>query len=64
MASSSIELKRHFSELSSEETDEVVGAVADLIVRFLKGKRGTDVGVERERGQTSEREHERDDEQP
>ncbi len=32
-----IELTRHYHELSETETDEVVEAVADLIVNFLKG---------------------------
>ena len=32
----SIELKRHYSELSPEEIDDLVSAVADLIVDFLK----------------------------
>jgi len=32
----SIELKRHFRELSPKELDELVAAVADLIVDFLK----------------------------
>jgi hypothetical protein len=34
-----IELKRHYVELSEKETDELVAAVADLIVDFLKGNR-------------------------
>ncbi len=34
-----IEIKSHFHTLSDKETDEVVDAVADLIVNFLKGKR-------------------------
>ena len=38
-ATSSIELKRHYRELSEAETDELVAAVADLIVTFLKGSR-------------------------
>ncbi len=37
MATTSIELKRHYSELSDKETNEVIEAVADLIVHFLKG---------------------------
>jgi hypothetical protein len=32
----SIELKRHYRELSPKEIDELVSAVADLIVDFLK----------------------------
>ena len=35
----SIELKRHFRELSPKEIDELVGVVADLIVDFLKKRR-------------------------
>jgi hypothetical protein len=36
---SSIELKRHYRELSPKEIDELVAIVADLIVDFLKKKR-------------------------
>lgn len=32
----SIEIKRHCRKLSEKETDQLVGAVADLIVVFLK----------------------------
>jgi len=32
----SIEVKRHYHELSPKEVDELVGIVADLIVDFLK----------------------------
>lgn len=39
MPANSIEWKRHYHTLSEQETDEVVEAVADLIVNFLKGKR-------------------------
>lgn len=31
-----IQLKRHYSELSPEEINELVAAAADLIVEFLK----------------------------
>ena len=34
-------VKRHYSELSMEETDELVAAIADLIVDLLKRKRGS-----------------------
>jgi hypothetical protein len=34
-----IDLKRHYTELSEKETDELAAAVADLIVDFLKGSR-------------------------
>ncbi len=37
-ASASIEVKRHYGELSEKQTDEVVDVVADLIVSFLKGQ--------------------------
>ncbi len=37
--SPTIELKRHYHTLSEKETTEVVEAVADLIVTFLKRKR-------------------------
>jgi len=35
-ATSPIELKRHYRELSPKEIDELVAVVADLIVDFLK----------------------------
>ncbi len=35
----SMELKRHYTDLSEQETEELVVAVADLIVNFLKGNR-------------------------
>ena len=38
-ATSSIELKRHYRELSPKEVDELVAVVADLIVDFLKKRR-------------------------
>ena len=50
-----IELKRHFHTLSEKETDEVVDAVADLIVNFLKAKRDPEPSVKRRQ----ERDHER-----
>ena len=34
----SIEVKRHYRELSPKEIDELVSVVADLIVDFLKGR--------------------------
>jgi hypothetical protein len=34
-----LQVTRHVQPLSEEETDEVVGVVADLIVNFLKAKR-------------------------
>lgn len=40
MANARIELKRHHRELSDQETEEVVCAVADLIVSFLRGSQG------------------------
>ena len=44
MATTSIELKRHYSELSDKETNEVIEAVADLIVNFLKGSKTSVAG--------------------
>ena len=38
-ATSPIELKRHYTELSEKETDELVAVVADLIMDFLKKRR-------------------------
>ena len=37
MATTAIGIKRHYGELSDKETNEVIDAVADLIVSFLKG---------------------------
>ena len=33
-----IELKRHYRKLSEKQTDELAGAVADLIVGFIKSR--------------------------
>ena len=38
MSGKSMRLKRHFHQLSSEEKDEVVGTVADLIMNYVKAK--------------------------
>ena len=38
-ATSPIEMKRHYRELSPKEIDELVAVVADLIVDFLKKRR-------------------------
>jgi len=35
----SIEVKRHYREMSPKEVDELVGAIADLIVDFIKKRR-------------------------
>jgi len=42
-----IELKRHYHTLSEKETNEVVEAVADLIVTFLKRKRDPEQSANR-----------------
>lgn len=39
MEPQSLKLKRHYTELSEKETDEVVNAMAELIVNFIKRKR-------------------------
>ena len=36
----SIELKRHYRELSTKETDDLIGDFADLFVDFLKAGSG------------------------
>ena len=38
----SIEIKRHYKPLTEKETDELVGAVADLIVAFVMKNRKDD----------------------
>ncbi|MBE0568404.1 MAG: hypothetical protein IH577_01850 [Deltaproteobacteria bacterium] len=52
-AATPMELKRHCVELSEQETEELVAAVADLIVNFLKGNResvqSTSAGVAADR---------------
>ena len=35
-----MEFKRHYRRLSEKQTDELVGAVADLIVNFIKSRGG------------------------
>ena len=50
----SIDLKRHYYGLTVREVDEVVEAVANLIVDFLKGKRDPEQWADRRR----ERAHE------
>jgi hypothetical protein len=44
-----LEITRHFQPLSEKETDEVVDVVADLIVNFLKAKRGPEQAAKRSR---------------
>lgn len=55
-APAAIEIKRHYRELPEKETQEVVEAVADLIVTFLKGRSRPARGAEAKQ----EHEHERD----
>jgi len=38
VAEKRIRIERHLHQLSPEEKDEVVGAVADLIVNYVKAK--------------------------
>ena len=38
MTTPAIELKRHYRKLSEKQTDELAGAVADLIVGFIKSR--------------------------
>ena len=40
--SAPLEITRHLEPLSEKETDEVVNVVADLIVNFLKARRGSE----------------------
>jgi len=35
-----MEFKRHYRKLSEKQMDELVGAVADLIVNFIKSRKG------------------------
>ena len=36
----SIEIKRHYQELTEKETDDLVGTVADMLVTFIKNRKG------------------------
>ncbi len=56
MAIASIEMKRHYSELSDKETDEVVEAAADLIVSFLNGCKTSVAGDHGREGVANEKE--------
>jgi len=38
VTTTAIELKRHYRKLSEKQTDELAGAVADLIVEFIKSR--------------------------
>ncbi len=46
---------RHYHTLSEQETDEVVEAVADLIVTFLTGRRDPEQSAKRRQARTRER---------
>ena len=46
----SLELKRHGERLSPEKTDEVIEAIADLIVNYLIGKEAHERGDEQTEG--------------
>ncbi len=59
MKAPAIELRRYYTVLTAEETDEVVRIVARLIVNYLKTS--PDLPAE---GRNQESEHERDREQP
>jgi len=50
MPAAPLQITRHVQPLSEEETDEVVGMVADLIVNFFKAKRGPEPSANREQG--------------
>lgn len=39
METQPLKVKRHYAELSEKETDEVVSAMAELIVNFIKRNR-------------------------
>ena len=55
MPPTSIERKRHYHTLSEQETDNVVDAVADLIVNYLKGNRDPEPSPKRRQEQGHER---------
>lgn len=46
--SAPLQITRHVQPLSEQETDEVVGVAADLIVNFLKAERGPEPSANRE----------------
>lgn len=39
MTTPSIDIKRHFEELSEKEKDELAGTVADMLVTFIKNRK-------------------------
>ena len=41
VATAPIELKRHYRQLSEDQTDKLVEAVADLMVTYLKNSKVT-----------------------
>jgi hypothetical protein len=47
MPAAPLQITRHVQPLSEEETDEVVGVVADLIVNFFKAERGPEPSADR-----------------
>lgn len=55
MPPTSIERKRHYHTLSERETDNVVDAVADLIVNYLKDNRDPEPSPKRRQEQGHER---------
>lgn len=55
MPPTSIERKRHYHRLSERETNDVVDAVADLIVNYLKGSCDPEPSPKRRQEQGHER---------
>lgn len=39
MEKPSLQIKRHYAELSEKETDEAVNAFADMVVNYIKSQR-------------------------
>ena len=52
----SIQITRHYEALSERETDELVGTVADMLVTFIKNRKGG----RRETGPIPERKSEKE----
>jgi len=62
MPTTSMELKRHCKRLSPERTDEVVGAVVELIMNFLKRSEGGSGDTAENRGTTRNKHRENEQE--
>lgn len=49
-----IQIKRHYEALSERDTDELVGTVADMLVTFIKNRKGERTEPDRTTGPKAE----------